>query len=446
MPSFISLERLLKRPRFPNAQSLIEFHESLLFFRAYPPSAPILRTADRLLASFPERVDRLRRAGADLTPFEQPEVSGISGTSLSAVFTYRMARWLAQRHPNSIDIDWEGSDESRIGPLLIRIHPAFAEDELVEANIPHRDWFRAAKGKAKGSDLRWLMSRLEKVPLPEDVISDLYAHAELALRWELDNIPTTRTNLRLPEVRRFFYHDAPLLRRADVSLDAELKSPPFPLTKLSRARGLRMLDLARDTSAMRFRELHGFTYGDPASVHRAELGRGVVVFVSSVAREHRLPVRNYHAGLIFKNGVPIGYVETLAYLQQMEVGFNLYYTFREGETAWLYARLLRLFHQLSGVTLFTVDPYQLGQHNEEAIDSGAFWFYRKVGFRPTDPRVARLLAKEEKKLLENPDYRTPARILRRLAGGWLVYGEGNRVDVRRMALTLRKLPRRMPAS
>ncbi len=216
-----------------------------------------------------------------------------------------------------------------------------------------------------------------------------------------------------------------------MSLDAELKSPPLSITKLSRARGEQMLDLARDTSAMRFRELHGFTYGDPSNVYRAELGRGVEVYVSEVLPEHRLPVRTYHAGMFFKNAVPIGYIETLTFRRQMEVGFNLYYTFREGETAWLYGRLLRLFRQLLGVTLFIVDPYQLGLHNEEAIESGAFWFYRKLGFRPTDAAVAKLLATEEKRLQARPNYRTPARILRRLAAGWMVYGTGDRVDVRR---------------
>ncbi len=234
-----------------------------------------------------------------------------------------------------------------------------------------------------------------------------------------------------PARGEFFYHTAPLLRRADVSLDAELKSPPLSMTKLSRTRGEQMLELARDTSAMRFRELHGFTYGDPSNVYRAELGRGVEVFVSGVLPDHRLPVRTYHAGMFFKNAVPIGYIETLTYRKQMEVGFNLYYTFREGETAWLYGRLLRLFQQLLGVTLFIVDPYQLGLHNEEAIESGAFWFYRKLGFRPEDAEVAKILDKEEKKLRAQPDYRTPTRTLHRLAAGWMVYGTGDRVDVRR---------------
>jgi hypothetical protein len=131
----------------------------------------------------------------------------------------------------------------------------------------------------------------------------------------------------------------------------------------------------------------------------------------------------------------------------MEVGFNLYYTFREGETAWLYARLLRLFRQLLGVSVIAVDPYQIGLHNDEAIDSGAFWFYRKLGFRPANAQVARLLESEEAKLRAMPDYRTPGSTLRRLAAGWMLYEmpgapkrDWDHFEVRRMAMKLEKQP------
>src|SRR5260370_6277735 len=381
----------LDRRQFPDAASLIRLHESVLFFRAYPANAEILRLADRLLSTFAERVRTLERSGADLEPFEEPDVSGISGTAFSAIFTYDITRWLATRHPRRVDIDWDAQDPSLPGPLLLRLHPFFAEDSLVEANIPYADWFRAAK-KGRGTDLQWMISRLGQVP-PE-----LFSAAKLAIRWNLGDDPFTRSNIRLPGVRKYFFHDGPLLRRSDVSLSAELAAPPFTIKRLNRARGEQMLDLARETSAMRYRELHGFTYGDPAHVIRAELGRGVEVFVSGVPPRHRLPLRAYHAGMFFKNGVPIGYIECLTLFERMEVGFNLYYTFREGETAWLYARLLRLFRQLLVVSCFSVDPYQIGLHNEEAIESGAFWFYRKLGFRPLNAKVARLLEPEERKL------------------------------------------------
>ena len=431
---------MLARRRFPEAQSLIRFHESLLFFRAYPADEEIRRLAVALLAAFHERIARLIRSQVDLDPFEEPDVSGISGTAFSAIFTYDIARWLAQKHPTRVALDWDSTDPTLLGPLLSRLHPFFAEDLLVEANIPYMDWFRAAK-KGRGPDLQWLISRIQEFPITPEERSELYAGAKIAIRWTLGHGPMTRSNICLPGVRKFFYHDGPLLKRAQVSIAAELESPKLAIRKLNRASGEQVLDLARETSAMRYRELHGFTYGDPASVIHTELGRGVEVFVAGVPKQHRLPLRTYHAGMFFKNAVPIGYIECLTLFDRMEVGFNLYYTFREGETAWLYARLLHLFRQLLGVNYFAVDPYQIGLHNPEAIDSGAFWFYRKLGFRPTDPKVAHLLQSEEKKLRADPSHRTPPSTLRRLAAGWMIYevpdakpGKYDNFEVRRLAM------------
>jgi hypothetical protein len=428
----------LGRAQFRDAASLIRFHEALLFFRAYPPNREVARLADALLASIPGKIAQLRKAEADLTPFEEPDVSGIACTAFSAGFTYDISRWLAEHHPRAVEVDWDGYDASLLGPLLRRLHPFADEDLLVEANIPYMDWFRAAK-RGGGSDLRWLLSQIDN--------AELFAQAKIFVRWELGDGRATRTNGRLPGRRKFFYHDSSLIRRADVSLQAELESLALPVEKLSRNEGQNLLDFARETSAMRYRELHGFTYGDPARVVRADLGRGVEAFVCGVPPEYRLPLRAYHAGMFFKNGVPIGYIECLTLFEHMEVGFNLYYTFREGETAWIYARLLRLFRQLLPVTCFAVDPYQVGHHNEEAIESGAFWFYRKLGFRPANPEVAKLLLTEESKLRANPAYRTPAGTLRRLAAGWMIYemagsrvGDWDHFEARRAAMALGSSP------
>ena len=53
--------------------------------------------------------------------------------------------------------------------------------------------------------------------------------------------------------------------------------------------------------AVRFRELHGFTYGDPQTVQRADVGRGLDVYVWGVPPERRLPMLAYHAMLLAKN-------------------------------------------------------------------------------------------------------------------------------------------------
>jgi hypothetical protein len=202
-----------------------------------------------------------------------------------------------------------------------------------------------------------------------------------------------------------------------------------------------MLDMILDTSAMRFRELYGFSHPDEANVFSADAGRGVEIVFFGLPPRWRLPLRAYHAGMFFKNGVPAGYVETLSLFDHAGVGFNLYYTFREGESAWLYARLLRLFHQVLGINYFSVDPYQIGDDNPEAIDSGAFWFYRKLGFRPVDPRLAALTRREEERIARTPGYRSSHRTLRRLAKGRVLFegpgaeaGQWDRFSIRNVGI------------
>jgi hypothetical protein len=158
-----------------------------------------------------------------------------------------------------------------------------------------------------------------------------------------------------------------------------------------------------------------------------------------------LPLRAYHAGFTLKNGVPINYIEGITICERMEIGFNTFYTFREGESAWVYATVLRLLHQMVGVTCISIDPYQIGFHNEEAIDAGAFWFYRKLGFRPTRPELAGLMEAQERRIAEDPTYRTASRVLRRLSSGNMVYeapgsshGDWDRFSIRNLGLAVQR--------
>jgi hypothetical protein len=410
----------LEKRQAADADSLIRFHEILLFMRAYPQTARTLRRVEKILYTFARRVRALEQAGTDLSPLEYAEVSGISGTFVEDTYSYQLTRWLVRRHPARVSLNWEQhEDEYRLAATWPRFLPLLEEDALVEANVPYQDWLRAARGSKRGGDLSWLIERFERLPLSEREKAELYESLKLYVRWDLESSRATRTLMKRP-VRKVFYHRGPLVSRRDVSLEREFAEPPVPLKKLARAQGEAILNLARETSTVRYRELYGFTHGDASRVLKADIGRGVEVFLMGVPPESRLPLRAYHAGLIFKNGVPICYVESLTLFERMEIGFNLYYTFREGESAWIYARVLKLFRQLLKVNAFSIDPYQLGHENEEGIESGAFWFYRKLGFRPTQSAIAKILAAEERKLLRRPSYRSPAHTLRRLADGHMI--------------------------
>jgi hypothetical protein len=197
--------------------------------------------------------------------------------------------------------------------------------------------------------------------------------------------------------RRTFFHDKPLIQRREISLSRELSSPLIPIQRLSRREGERILDLARETSAVRYRELHGFTYGDPRRVLKANWAAAPRCSSPACRRKSSTTAR-LSCRFGFQKCVPVAYFEGLSICERMESGFNLYYTFRDGETAWLYVRILRLMRQLLGVTVFSIDPYQVGHENEEGIESGAFWFYRKLGFRPVNPGLMKLTNAEEQKM------------------------------------------------
>ncbi|HVG22214.1 MAG TPA: hypothetical protein VNI02_24470 [Blastocatellia bacterium] len=414
---------LLGRRRFSDADSLIRFHESLLFLRAFPQTPDVYRITEELLSSFAGRVELVRLSGEDLIAFDYIESSGVAGTTISGTFSYDIARWLAHRYPSKVDVDWEKyGKKERLGAVLPNFLPLLYEDSLVEANVPYLAWLRAAKGRNE-SDLKWLLRRFESLPVPPRQKTELYDSLELPITWSLDTSRASRTrNMR--RARRVFYHAGPLIRRKEVSLAEEFNSPPIALKKLSRGQGEAILDMARATTTVRYRELYGITHGDPETTVRANIGRGAEVYLWGLPPARRLPLRAYHAGFTLKNGVPINYIEGITLFDRMELGFNTFYTFREGETAWVYARVLHLLHQIVGVTCFSIDPYQIGFNNEEAIESGAFWFYRKLGFRPTEQELIKLAEAEEKKIRDGREYRTPARVLRRLSARRMVYEIG----------------------
>ena len=445
-----SVERILSRLsriKVKDAESLIRFHEALLFLSAYPQSARVKQQAESLLKSFEKRVEALRDAEVDLSRLEVPEVSGIAGTSVTDTFSYYIVRWLMRRHPSQITLDWEWfEDENRLAETWPRFMPLLEEDAFVEANVPYQTWLRAAKGRSV-NEVAWLIQRFESLPAAEKEKAELYDAQKLYVRWT-PAYRATRTGMRLP-VRKIFYHRDALIRRRDLSFRRELEAPPPTLKQLTSKQGEAILDMAREASTVRYRELYGFTHGDPNRVFKIHLGRGVDLFVMGLPPGKRLPLRAYHAAMIFKNGVPVGYFEGISLFERMESGFNLYYTFRDGETAWLYARTLNVFRHLLGVTAFSLDPYQLGYENEEGIESGAFWFYRKLGFRPTTPDVRKLVSNEEKKIASRATYRTAAGTLRKLVVGSMILeldkspdktwsGDWDRFQVRNIGLRVQR--------
>jgi hypothetical protein len=394
---------------------LIRFHECLLFLRAFPNAQSLIPRVENLLNTFRRRVEKLRALHSDMSMFDDFDTSGIAGTVMQDTLSFDVAQWLTHRIPRNVEIAWDDYwDDYQVerarGNTWPRFIPLLEEDADVEANIPWQRWLNAARGRKNA--LPWLLSRFQELTLPARQQAELYDSLHLPLRWKLENLKLSRTrNWTRPS--RFYFHSAPLIQRREVSLAHELVQPAPKLEKLSLAAGKSVMQAIR--------EIYGTTLGDPRTVVRADLGRGVVMHFWGLPAAPRLPLRAYIAGYTLKNGVPINYIEAIGLCEWIEVGFNTFYTYRQGETAWIYAQALRCLRALTNAGCISIYPYQIGQNNEEAIDSGAFWFYRKLGFRPGRADLQSLCEREEKKISTNPKYRTPPRTLKRLAEAHMFY-------------------------
>jgi hypothetical protein len=267
--------RFLAKAKFNDAEELIRFHEALLFFRAYPPSSRVLNVVDANLKKFDEHVSTLQESDADLSSLDAPEVSGITRGSVTSNFSYPIVRWLAATHPSQLSIDWEWfEEEERFGANMPRFIPLLDEEAMVEAHVPYRDYLRLAKGRA--NEVVWLVERFESLQLSQKERAERFDSLKIHVRWDY-RARASRTAMKLGG-RPIFFHDRPLISRRDVSLVEELKSKRIEVRKLSPAAGKKILEISRVTSAVRYRELHGFTFGNPRQVLKATLGRGIESF------------------------------------------------------------------------------------------------------------------------------------------------------------------------
>src|SRR5664279_2585868 len=144
-------ERLLADLRGANlnsAESLIRFHDTLLFLRAFPQSARVAELADQLLADVETQALKFKTTSSAALAFDDESVSGIAGTTVRNTWTYELARLLAQRHAGQIIPEWNLDEQYRnMATILPDVMPLLSDDSFVEADTPYLNWMEAAAGK-----------------------------------------------------------------------------------------------------------------------------------------------------------------------------------------------------------------------------------------------------------------------------------------------------------
>jgi hypothetical protein len=241
----------------------------------------------------------------------------------------------------------------------------------------------------------------------------LYNNANLPLRWELADSDASRTLTWIDEPHPYFHTES--LRGRAQDLRAEIRNALPILTLLPLQRARLWIDLARRALSVRERELYALALANDAEVYEADVGRGVRIIVIGMLPERRLPLDSNYAVFMVKNGMPVCYGGGALLFGRVEFAVNVFPTFRQGESAYLFEQLARVLHHQFGCDAFLVERYQLGHENDEGIAAGSFWFFYKLGFRPLEKEIARLAAAEAKRLRRERGSRTPRALLKQLA-------------------------------
>lgn len=420
----LELLSTLERARFDRPAQVLRCHEVLCFLDAFADDRRVRSRARRLLHAFRGRAD-LRRHRDALAG------SGIAGTDTPYRYFWPTARWISACWPGALRLD--------------RRDPA-ALDELLEAlpqiaGRPAAEWLNALPAITLGTldrlvpggvtDADWLIGRVARMPGDEFTREAFFDRLDPPFVLVAADDTPERTTERFDRLPPCFAAAGAEGVRPDLRESA--RRPPARVRKLSRTDAAALVRLARVSMVTRERDLEVFEYPNPADAFLVDDGEGLGFAMLGIARERRATLPATFAGLILRNGVPVGYVQIDALGRHAALSFNLFGTFRGGGTARIFARFAAMTRHVFGCDAFSIEPYQLGHGNDEGIESGAWWFYHRMGFRPADPAARRLAARELARRRRNPGQRSSPATLRRLARSHLFFS----LDPRRPA----RLPR-----
>jgi len=354
----------------------------------------------------------------------------VAGTDIQYEFYLKMAQRLAQRWPERLSVVWsEYKTEAQQLKLekILHLLALYSETPgLDEFAYPVQEWIERLK-RPDETDAAFLVRRIAALPLDTFLLEHFYEDLGLPLRLASGPDTPSRSRAKLPG-RPVVYQDGPL-RRGRPDLALEIDRPPLAVHDLSPREGRRLIELACEAMVTRSRDLDVFANGDPRDVRMVDCGDGLEFAAIGATPERRLMFEAVYGFLALKNGVPVGYVLNSALFGSVEVAYNIFDTYRGGEAAYMYGRVLATLKALFGVDAFTIYPYQLGgEGNDEALQSGAWWFYQKLGFRARDAEVLRLMRGELAAMRRNRQHRSAISTLAVLASENVYYHHGRQRD------------------
>lgn len=385
-------------------QSFLQLHQLMMAVMAYPSSKELLDVVSsaiqKLLSQLPQNVSLQNKLIG----------TGILHTTIECNFSYSKVLYATQKFPNQISIHSASSNLETQKSILKLLLPSVEYSKIFygEKDLKHR--IAQFHSSTSQTDLEWLLQLIQQSDLDIKTQAIIYNQLGIFIQWRVSDIESSVSFLRgvsLP----IYYHTKPLEKKINLQDIIKQKLPtPVKLTNQDKAR---IIDAAKMTLFYLYRETEPFTNANKDDITLFQLDKGISIALFGSTNEKRYSLESYIGYLVFKNNIPASYGGGWIFGERSQFGINILESFRGGESGLIICELLRVYHQYFGATRFVVKPYQFGLHNPEAIKTGAFWFYYKLGFRPENEELRKLAFDEEQQKLSNPNYKSAIATLKK---------------------------------
>ncbi|MBP8033382.1 MAG: hypothetical protein KAZ71_02225 [Bacteroidia bacterium] len=384
--------------------AFLQFHHVLLCMMAYPSNQTILHLVEKTSSQLLQQLSKYP------TIQEKLLGTGLLHTTVECNFTYQKIQHIIQHFPNQVSIHSASSSTETQKAVLKLILPNVEYSKIHAGEKDLKARISESHQSKRQTDLEWLLQTIEQSNSDSKTQAFLYNQLGVFIQWKISSEKDSVSFLRGAHLPTYF-HTTPLEKKINLQ-DIIKQKLPAP-TKLSLKEKQQLIHSAKMTLFYLYRETEPFTNANENDITLFHLDKGISIALFGSTNNKRYSLESYIGYLVLKNNIPASYGGGWIFGERSQFGINILESFRGGESSLIICELLRVYHQYFKATRFVVKPYQFGLHNTEAIKTGAFWFYYKLGFRPENDELKALAKKEEEEKLKNPKYKSEESTLKK---------------------------------
>ena len=329
--------------------------------------------------------------------------SGLPCTNIYSYYSYTMLGWLVATK-FKISIEDIHSEKYTLQQLLQNSLPRFQQDACSIANT-NGELLEILK-VSEPEVLSFVLDQMRAIEFPMAYKENLFSQLEIVFLISLDE-KWHRASNKLSFVD--YYYQCEWIKKIDIEKWITLSIPKHKeLTTLQKQE---IEFTSKCKLALLQRETDPVTYMDRNSIRYYELEHGISIGLFTMVEEKQMSYESYVGYTLYKNGFPAAYGGAWIFGGRALIGINIFEWCRGGESSLFFTQILRVYSQVFDISQFEVEPYQYGKDNPEGIQSGAFWFYYRLGFAPIDIKLKKLAALEFKRMSKDKNYRSPEKYL-----------------------------------